>query len=77
MISTARNQATKRVSLADMIVLGGAAAIEQAVARAGVDVDVPFVRRSAWMPRQEQTDVDSFALLEPTADGFRNYFASA
>ncbi len=65
----------KRVSLADMIVLGGAAAIEQAVARAGVDVDVPFVpgRMDA---SAEQTDVDSFALLEPTADGFRNYFAS-
>ena len=65
----------KRVSLADMIVLGGAAAIEQAAARAGVNVDVPFVpgRMDA---SAEQTDVKSFALLEPTADGFRNYFAS-
>ncbi len=64
----------KRVSLADLIVLGGAAGIEQAAARAGVDVDVPFVpgRMDA---SQAQTDVDSFALLEPTADGFRNYFA--
>ena len=66
----------KRVSLADLVVLGGAAAIEQAAARAGVDVDVPFVpgRMDAV---QEQTDVDSFAVLEPTADGFRNYFTSA
>ena len=67
--------ADKRVSLADLIVLGGAAAIEQAAANAGVDVDVPFVpgRMDA---SEEQTDVVSFALLEPTADGFRNYFAS-
>ena len=65
----------KRVSLADLVVLGGAAAIEQAAASAGVDVDVPFVpgRTDA---SQEQTDVDSFALLDPAADGFRNYFAS-
>ena len=58
----------KRISLADMIVLGGAAAIEQAAARAGVDADVPFVpgRMDA---SAEQTDVKSFALLEPTADG--------
>ena len=64
----------KRVSLADLIVLGGAAAIEQAAARAGVEVDVPFApgRMDA---AQEQTDVDSFALLEPAADGFRNHFA--
>ena len=64
----------KRVSLADLIVLGGAAAIEQAAASAGVDVDVPFApgRMDA---SQERTDVESFALLEPTADGFRNYFA--
>jgi catalase-peroxidase len=66
----------KRVSLADVIVLGGAAAIEQAAEKAGVDADVPFVpgRMDA---SQEQTDVSSFALLEPTADGFRNYFGSA
>ena len=65
----------KRVSLADLVVLGGAAAIEQAAAGGGVDADVPFApgRTDA---SQEQTDVDSFALLEPTADGFRNYFAS-
>ena len=64
----------KRVSLADVIVLGGAAAIERAAARGGRDVDVPFVpgRMDA---SQEQTGVESFGLLEPTADGFRNYFA--
>ena len=65
----------KRVSMADLIVLGGAAAIEQAAERAGVDVEVPFVpgRNDAT---QEQTDAESFAVLEPTADGFRNYFAN-
>jgi len=65
----------KQVSLADLIVLGGAAAIEQAAAEAGVDVDVPFVpgRMDA---SQEQTDAESFAVLEPAADGFRNYFAT-
>ncbi len=64
----------KRVSLADLIVLGGAVAIEQAAERAGVDVEVPFIpgRTDA---SQEQTDVRSFAYLEPTADGFRNFFA--
>ncbi len=64
----------KRVSLADLVILGGAAAIEQAAETAGVGVNVPFApgRMDA---SQEQTDVDSFALLEPTADGFRNYFA--
>ena len=65
----------KRVSLADLIVLGGAAAIEQAARGAGVDVHVPFApgRMDA---AQERTDVDSFALLEPRADGFRNWFAA-
>jgi catalase-peroxidase len=62
----------KKVSLADLIVLGGCAAIEKAVKDAGHDVKVPFTpgRMDA---SQEQTDVDSFAPLEPTADGFRNY----
>ena len=61
-----------QVSLADVIVLGGCAAVEQAAKNAGYDVQVPFTpgRTDA---SQEQTDVESFALLEPTADGFRNY----
>jgi len=63
----------KKVSLADVIVLGGAAAIEQAAKKAGHDVQVPFTpgRTDA---SQAQTDVSSFAVLEPSADGFRNYF---
>jgi catalase-peroxidase len=62
----------KKVSLADLIVLGGSAAVEQAAKNAGHSVTVPFVpgRTDA---SQEQTDVESFAVLEPTADGFRNY----
>jgi catalase-peroxidase len=62
----------KRVSLADLIVLSGCAAVEQAAKKAGYDVQVPFTpgRTDA---SQEQTDVESFAVLEPTADGFRNY----
>ncbi|MGB6667049.1 MAG: peroxidase family protein, partial [Candidatus Acidiferrum sp.] len=62
----------KRVSLADLIVLGGDAAIEQAAKAAGYNVEIPFTpgRMDA---SQEQTDVDSFAPLEPKADGFRNY----
>ena len=62
----------KRVSLADLIVLGGCAAVEMAAKNAGHDVAVPFSpgRTDAV---QEQTDVESFAVLEPTADGFRNY----
>jgi catalase-peroxidase len=64
-----------RISMADLIVLGGAAAIEQAASRAGAKVDVPFLsgRNDAT---QDMTDVQSFSVLEPTADGFRNYFAS-
>src|SRR5207249_4763756 len=62
----------KKVSLADLIVLGGCAAVEQAAKNAGHDVTVPFApgRTDA---SQAQTDVESFAVLEPTADGFRNY----
>ena len=65
----------KKVSLADLIVLGGCAAVEKAARDAGQDVHVPFSpgRTDAL---QEMTDVDSFAVLEPTADGFRNYFRS-
>ncbi|MEU2006835.1 catalase/peroxidase HPI [Rhodococcus sp. NPDC019627] len=62
----------KRVSFADLVVLGGVAAVERAAKDAGHDVEVPFTagRTDAT---QEQTDVESFAALEPTADGFRNY----
>src|SRR5205085_390869 len=62
----------KKVSLADLIVLGGCAAVEAAAKKAGHDVQVPFApgRTDA---AQEMTDVESFAVLEPTADGFRNY----
>ena len=62
----------KRVSLADLIVLAGCAGVEQAARNAGHDVTVPFAPGRADTS-QEQTDVDSFAVLEPTADGFRNY----
>jgi catalase-peroxidase len=68
-----RSQAgSKKVSLADLIVLGGCAAVEQAAQRAGYDVEVPFAPgRTDATP--EMTDVEAFAVLEPTADGFRNY----
>ncbi|MFC7046068.1 catalase/peroxidase HPI [Halobacteriaceae archaeon GCM10025711] len=62
----------KRVSLADLIVLGGNAAVEQAAADAGYDVTVPF-EPGRTDATQEQTDVESFEVLEPDADGFRNY----
>jgi catalase-peroxidase len=66
----------KKVSLADLIVLGGCAAVERAAKQAGFDVTVPFTpgRMDA---SQEQTDVESFELLEPIADGFRNYQKAA
>ena len=65
----------KKISLADLIVLGGSAAVEKAAKDAGVDVKVPFTpgRMDA---SQEQTDVESFAPLEPRADGFRNYISA-
>ena len=64
----------KKVSLADLIVLGGNAGVEKAAKAAGHDVTVPFTpgRMDA---SQEQTDVESFAVLEPRADGFRNYLS--
>jgi catalase-peroxidase len=62
----------KKVSLADLIVLGGCAAVEQAAKNAGHDVQVPFTP-GRTDTSQEQTDAESFAALEPTADGFRNY----
>jgi catalase-peroxidase len=66
----------KKVSLADLIVLGGCAAVEQAAKAAGHDVSVPFTpgRTDA---SQDQTDVESFAVLEPTFDGFRNYLSAS
>ena len=65
----------KAISLADLIILGGGVAIEEAARKAGEDVEVTFTpgRTDA---SQEQTDIDSFAVLEPTADGFRNYLGS-
>jgi len=67
--------AGKKVSLADLIVLGGCAAVEEAASRAGNAVPVPFApgRTDA---AQDQTDVHAFAVLEPTSDGFRNYLGS-
>jgi catalase-peroxidase len=78
-VQTAFNAAQaggKRVSLADLIVLGGCAAVEKAARDAGHDVEVPFApgRTDA---SQEQTDAESFAVLEPVADGFRNYMKGA
>ena len=66
------NSGSKKVSLADLIVLGGCAAVEKAAKNAGHDVEVPFSpgRTDAT---QDQTDVESFGVLEPAADGFRNY----
>ncbi|WP_103107391.1 catalase/peroxidase HPI [Brevibacillus reuszeri] len=67
-----QNELDKNVSIADLIVLGGSAAVEKAARDAGFDVTVPFApgRGDAT---QEQTDVESFSVLEPVADGFRNY----
>ncbi|MER6207401.1 MULTISPECIES: catalase/peroxidase HPI [unclassified Streptomyces] len=66
------NTGAKKVSLADLIVLGGAAAVEKAAKDGGVDVEVPFTPGRVDAT-EEHTDVESFAALEPTADGFRNY----
>jgi len=67
------NGGAKKVSLADLIVLAGCAGVEQAAKNAGLDVKVPFTPGRADAS-QEQTDVESFAVLEPQADGFRNYY---
>ncbi|WP_417560295.1 catalase/peroxidase HPI [Marinomonas sp.] len=67
-----RQDSTKQVSLADLIVLGGSVGVEQAAKAAGHSVTVPFTAGRADAS-QEQTDVESFAFLEPAADGFRNY----
>jgi len=63
----------KKVSLADIIVLGGSAAVEEAAKKAGIKVQVPF-KPGRMDAAQEQTDIKSFEVLEPKADGFRNYF---
>ena len=77
-IQTSFNDKSKqrKVSLADMIVLGGSAAVEQAAKNAGHNLSVPFTPGRADAS-QDQTDVSSFMVLEPTADGFRNYFSKA
>jgi catalase-peroxidase len=74
MLEAIQREFGKKVSLADLIVLGGCAAVEKAAKDAGVGVKVPFMpgRMDA---SQEQTDIDSFAPLEPRADGFRNYIS--
>jgi len=64
-----------KVSLADLIVLGGDVAVERAAAKAGVKVDIPF-EPGRVDAAQDQTDVHSFAVLEPKADGFRNYYGT-
>ena len=64
--------ASKKISLADLIVLGGAAAVEKAAANAGFSIEVPF-DAGRTDATQEQTDVEAFEVLEPAADGFRNY----
>jgi catalase-peroxidase len=69
------NENGKTVSLADLIVLGGCAAVEKAARNAGFDIEVPFTPGRVDAS-QEQTDVESFAALEPRADGFRNYVAA-
>jgi catalase-peroxidase len=73
--NSSQNGGKKKISLADLIVLGGCAAVEKAAKNAGHDVKVPFTpgRTDA---SQAQTDVESFGVLEPTADGFRNYLRS-
>src|SRR5262249_39933752 len=74
-VEEARAASAKPVSLADLIVLGGTAAIELAAKKGGVDVEVAFTPgRVDALP--EQTDAESFSALEPSADGFRNYAAA-
>ncbi len=72
-IQSAFNTDSKKVSLADLIVLAGCACVEKAAKKAGHEIAVPFTPGRADAT-QEQTDVESFAVLEPGADGFRNYF---
>lgn len=70
-----QNKSNRKVSIADMIVLAGAAAIENAAKDSGVKVNVPFTA-GRMDASQEQTDVESFAMLEPKADGFRNFMST-
>ena len=70
-----KSRSSRQISLADLIVLGGAAAVEQAAKAAGHDVEVPFTPGRADAT-QAQTDVESFAVLEPSADGFRNFYGN-
>ena len=70
-----KQRSGKKVSLADLIVLGGSAAVARAANDVGYDVEVPF-EPGRTDASQAQTDVNSFAVLEPTADGFRNYFGN-
>jgi len=72
-IQGAFNKGSKKISMADLIVLAGAAAVEKAAADAGVKTSVPF-KPGRMDASQEQTDLTSFAALEPIADGFRNYY---
>jgi catalase-peroxidase len=74
-LETIQKESGKKVSLADLIVLAGCAAVEKAAKDAGVDVKVPF-KPGRMDASQDQTDVDSFAPLQPVADGFRNYLSS-
>jgi catalase-peroxidase len=74
-LESIQKESGKKVSLADLIVLGGNAAIEKAAKDAGIDVKVPF-SPGRMDASQEQTDAESFAPLEPRADGFRNYIGS-
>ncbi len=74
-IQSVFSEGGKRVSLADLIVLAGCVAVEQAAAEAGYAVEVPFTPGRVDAS-QEQTDVESFESLEPKADGFRNYLAA-
>jgi len=73
--NAAQGAGRKKISLADLIVLGGCAAVEKAARDGGSDVQVPF-RPGRTDASQEQTDVESFAVLEPDADGFRNYLGA-
>ncbi|MGW1610430.1 catalase/peroxidase HPI [Streptomyces sp. NPDC002285] len=75
-VQSAFNSGAKKVSLADLIVLGGAAAVEKAAKDAGFDVEVPFTPGRVDAT-EEHTDAESFAALEPTSDGFRNYLGKA